>query len=191
MTLFFLYLLATTDCSLCAYRVAAGRCALIEKGSYYRAALKKGIIFAQVGCAISGAILLAMLLVTTEKQALVDDLIQASNRMLTVYVTYAGLVLGTLALRLIPSTDVRAATSVMILGPMTALRPVVEIAGVLYGVLPATLSQTRWLGGSILVLMFTVQWMLERHYSRLAELEILQAADEKKAPFRVPAAGSH
>jgi len=106
-------------------------------------------------------------------------------------VPYAGLVLGTLALRLIPSTDVRAATSVMILGPMTALRPVVEIAGVLYGVLPATLSQTRWLGGSILVLMFTVQWMLERHYSRLAELEILQAADEKKAPFRVPAAGSH
>ena len=132
-----------------------------------------------------------MLLVTTEKQALVDDLIHASNRMLTVYVPYAGLVLGTLALRLIPSTDVRAATSVMILGPMTALRPVVEIAGVLYGVLPATLSQTRWLGGSILVLMFTVQWMLERHYSRLAELEILQAADEKKAPFRVPAAGSH
>ncbi|MBI3475335.1 MAG: hypothetical protein HY010_06360 [Acidobacteria bacterium] len=167
MTLFVLYLLATTDCALCAYRVAAGRCALIEKASYYRSAVQRGIIFAQAGCAISGAILLVMLLATAEKQVLVDDLIHASNRMLTVYVPYAVLVLGTLTLRLIPSTDIRAATSVMILGPMTALRPIVEIAGVLYGVVPARLSQTRWLGGTTLVLMFTVQWMLECHYSTL------------------------
>jgi len=92
--------------------------------------------------------------------------------MLWVFVPYAILVLANLALRLVPSIDIRSATSVFMLGPLTAIRPLVMIAGVLYGIFPSRLLETRLLGMFVLLLMLSLEYALNRRADRRQEREI-------------------
>ena len=94
--------------------------------------------------------------------------------MARIFVPYAALVLFNLALRLVPSTDVRSATSVLMLGPLTAIRPLVMIAGVLYGVLGSQWMETRLLGLFILGLMLSLEFFLNRRAARTQEAQIRQ-----------------
>jgi len=176
MTLFLLYLLATTDGALCGYRAAAGRSALINKRAYFRRALLRGAVVVQFGSAISGAVLLAILMLSNDRAYLMSDLLSAGARMIQVYVPYAILVLLFLTFRLIPSVDIRSATSVMVLGPMTAARPFVALGGVLFGILPAHTARTRVLGLFVLGLMFAVQFLLDRMAARDASARATSAA---------------
>jgi len=129
MTLLWLYLLALLDGLLCGGRVSMGRCALIRKRGYYARALVRGLLGAQV---ISTLALVALLLVdrvSPHQTDLVLDLEDAAERMLWVFLPYAVAVVASLALRTIPSTDLRSATSVLGLGPFTAIRPFVKRYG--------------------------------------------------------------
>jgi hydrogenase/urease accessory protein HupE len=92
--------------------------------------------------------------------------------MLWVFLPYAALVLLNLALRLIPSTDIRSATSVLMLGPLTAMRSVVMIAGVLFGISASELPETRFLGVFILGLMLALEFALNRRAARAQAIEI-------------------
>jgi len=162
MTLLWLYLLALLDGLLCGGRVSMGRCALIHKKGYYARALVRGILGAQV---ISTTALVALLVVnrlSPNQAELVADLEEAAERMLWVFVPYAVAVVGSLALRMIPSTDLRSATSVFALGPFTAIRPLVMVAGVLYGIWGSQLLETRVLGLFILGLMLSLEFFLNR-----------------------------
>jgi hypothetical protein len=76
-------------------------------------------------------------------------------------VPYAAVALLAFAVRVLPSVDFRSATSVFVFGPLTALRPLVAIAGVTYAILPASKAQTRLLGIIVLTLMFGVQLSLD------------------------------
>jgi hypothetical protein len=175
MTLFVLYLLATTDGALCGYRAAAGRSALINKRAYFQRALLRGAVVVQFAAAISGLMLLAILAESSDRAYLMSDLLAAGARMIYVFVPYAVLVLVFLTFRLIPSVDVRSATSVMVLGPMTAARPFVALAGVLFGILPANTLRTRVLGLTVLGLMFAVQFLLDRLAARDAKARMNSA----------------
>ena len=162
MSLAALYVLATLDGMLCGFRVAAGRCALIDKHVYYRRAMLRGMMWAQ-GASVLAALALAVVWAfAPDRPGLIDDLSEAAHRMLWVFVPYAVIVVGALIVRAVPSTDVRSATSVMILGPMTGLRPFVTIAGVIYGILPATRWETRLLGVFVLALMMALEPLLNR-----------------------------
>ena len=172
MTLLALYLLALLDGLLCGLRASMGRCALIRKSWYYRRAALHGIAGAQI---ISTLALLALLLVATtssNRAAVRGDLEEAARRMIWVFVPYAALVLSNLALRLTPSNDIRSATSVFMLAPLTAIRPMVMIAGVLYGIYSSRLLETRALGMFVLVLMLSLEFALNRRANRRQEREI-------------------
>lgn len=174
MTLLALYLLALLDGLLCGLRASMGRCAVIRKGGYYRRAAFGGVAGAQI---ISTAALVALLLVaaTSSNRAVVrGDLEGAASRMLWVFVPYAVLVISNLALRLVPSNDIRSATSVFMLGPLTAIRPVVMIVGVLYGIYSSRLLETRILGLFVLLLMLSLEFVLNRRAGRLQDREIRQ-----------------
>lgn len=82
--------------------------------------------------------------------------------MLWIFVPYAVAVVLSLALRSIPSTDLRSATSVFALGPFTAIRPFVMVAGVAYGILGSQLRETWVLGLFILGLMLSLEYFLNR-----------------------------
>jgi hypothetical protein len=108
------------------------------------------------------------------RDALRADLESAAGRMLWVFLPYAALVLFNLALRLLPSTDIRSATSVFMLGPLTAIRPLVMITGVLYGISTCYLHETRLLGLFILALMLSLEFALNRRAARAQAIQIRQ-----------------
>ncbi|HKF21641.1 MAG TPA: hypothetical protein VKE93_08735 [Candidatus Angelobacter sp.] len=162
MSLVLLYVLATLDGAFCGYRAAAGRSALIDKRRYYRRALLRGAGLAQIAVALVAVILVFLLAFSSAKPDLIDDLRASSRRALLVYGPYAVVALLAFGVRLLPSVDFRSATSVFVFGPLTALRPLVAFAGVVYAILPAAEVQTRLLGIMVLTLMFGVQLWLDR-----------------------------
>jgi L-asparagine transporter-like permease len=172
VTLLALYLLALLDGLLCGLRTSMGRCALIRKGAYYRRAAARGVAVAQIISTIALMALLLVVAISPDRTALRTDLEEAARRMLLLFVPYALLVLGNLGLRLVPSNDVRSATSVFMLGPLTAVRPLIMIAGVLYGISGSTLIETRILGLFTLLLMLSLEFMLNRRAARLQMQEI-------------------
>jgi len=172
VTLLALYLLALLDGLLCGLRTSMGRCPLIRKRNYYTRALLRGIAGAQVISMLALGALLLTGAFSSHRAALRADLESTAGRMLWVFVPYAVLVLANLALRLIPSTDIRSATSVLMLGPLTAMRPVVMIAGVLFGISASELPETRFLGVFILGLMLALEFALNRRAARAQAIEI-------------------
>jgi len=174
MTLVILYLLALLDGLLCGGRVSMGRCALIHKRVYYLRALLRGLLGAQIISTVALMTLLAVGGVPSHRAELRDDLQSAAGRMMWVFVPYAIAVLGGLALRLIPSTDLRSATSVMALGPLSAIRSPIMIAGVIYGIAPSDLLETRLLGLFVLMLMLSLEYFLNYFAAKRQAEEICQ-----------------
>lgn len=172
MTLLVLYVLALLDGLLCGARVSMGRSAVIAKRRYYLRAQLRGLVGAEITATIALAALLFVQLLSAHRRALRGDLEAAAERMLWVFLPYAALVLGNILLRLVPSTDIRSATSVMMLGPLTAIRPLVMIAGVLYGIWSSTLWETRLLGLFILGLMLGLEYFLNRVTAREQSREL-------------------
>jgi hypothetical protein len=153
-------MLATIDAAFTGYRAAAGRNALIDKRDYYRRAMLRGALYGQLAVAITGIVMLGLVLLSPEPAALLRELEQAGLRMLIVYVPYAAVIFLAFALRAVPSVDIRSITSVLIFGPFTLIRPVVALAGVLWAMLSAPRLATVLLGLLILTLMLGLERFL-------------------------------
>jgi hypothetical protein len=172
MTLFILYLLATLDGALCGFRSSMGRFPYIHKIRFYTMAMLRGVFGAQIASWLSLLVLLGVMSVSQDRSALRLDLQSAAERMLWIFLPYAALVLFNLALRLVPSTDLRSATSVVFLGPLTFLRPFVMIIGVLFGIWHAQLRATICLGLFVLLLMLSLEFALNLYNGKLQEKQI-------------------
>jgi hypothetical protein len=88
------------------------------------------------------------------------DLEAAAGRVLWIFVLYAIAVVGSLMLRVIPSTDLRSATSVR---AGTALRNSFvgdDCVGVVYGVAPSRLVETKSSAAYVLPLMLALEIVL-------------------------------
>jgi hypothetical protein len=149
-----------------------GRCPLIRLRPYYVAALLRGFFAAQVASLIAIIALALRFLLTPHRGQLRGDLELAARRMLWTFLPYAATVLSSLALRLVPSADIRSASSVFLLGPLTAIRPLLMAAGVLFGIYSAHLWETRLLGLIVLALILSVEIVLNRLSSRRQSLQI-------------------
>jgi hypothetical protein len=126
--------------------------------------------------------LIALLLTAAFSQhrdALGADLEVTATHMLRIFLPYAALVLFNLALRLLPSTDIRSATSVFMLGPLTAIRPLIMVAGILYGISASRLLATRLLALFILALMLSLEFALNRRAARAQSRRIRLWSEEK------------
>lgn len=178
MKLLALYILALLDGLLCGLRSSMGRCPLIRKGSHYTRALVRGVIGAQIISTLALIALAATAALSSRRAALRGDLEEAAGRMLWVFVPYAALVIFNLALRLIPSVDVRSLTSVVMLGPLTAIRPLVMTAGVLYGIFASRMIETWVLGLFVLVLMLSLEFALNWKAEREQRVQIRDAVGE-------------
>jgi hypothetical protein len=129
LTLLLLYLLATLDTAFCGYRAAAGRSGLIFKGGYYRRAMRRGALWGQLAVAVAAAAGLLLVALSPAPKRLLADFTEAGDRLLEVYLPYAGVIGLAFAVRAVPSVDVRSLTSVLVFGPFTLARPVVVPAG--------------------------------------------------------------
>lgn len=167
LTAILLYVLATVDGALAGYRVAAGRSALVDKRPYYRRALLRGALLVQPAIGVAVFVAVLLLLVAADSGQLTRELVAMCERMLQVYVPYALLVLGTLALRVLPSIDLRVATSVAVLGPATALRPYVMVAGVLWAALDSRRPEILLMATFVAGLMLVFEPLMERQAPRI------------------------
>ena len=157
MTILLLWLLATVDSTFIGYREAAGRSALIEKRAYFRRAMIRGALAGQVAVAIVGVVAVAMLALSPQPAALFDDLERVALRMLLVYVPYALILAITFFVRAVPSVDIRSITSVLVFGPFTLIRPLVVLAGAIWGLLAAPRPRILLLVIVIITLMLGME----------------------------------
>ena len=74
-----------------------------------------------------------------------------------VYVPFALIIVLAFLVRSIRSVDIRSITSTLIFGPFTLIRPLVAIAGLLYGVLAAPRPATIVLGALVLTMMLSLE----------------------------------
>ena len=162
MILLVLWFLASVDAAFIGYREAAGRSALINKRAYYRNAMTRGALFGQIAVAIAAITIALLILLSPQPAMLIDDLHKAGSRMLIVYIPYALFIFLAVVLRAIPSVDLQSIASVLIFGPFTFIRPIVVVAGVVWGFLAAPGIATLLLGLLILSLMLTLGWIIER-----------------------------
>jgi hypothetical protein len=126
VTLLLLHALGTLDGAFAGFRTMAGRCGRVRRGWVTARALAWGAAWAQPALlAVEGL----GLGVATCAEVDLARLADAGWAMAAVYLVYAGGVGVAYALRLVPSVDVVAATSVLLFGPLTLLRPVVLVAG--------------------------------------------------------------
>jgi hypothetical protein len=151
-----------------------GRCPVIGKRGYYARALFSGVLAAQTASMLALLALVLTYTLSTRRHELRADLETAAGRMLWIFLPYAALVLCNLALRLLPCIDIRSATSVFMLGPLTAIRPLVMIGGLLYGVSTSRLLATRLLGLFVLLLMLSLEFALNRRAARAQAIQIRQ-----------------
>ena len=80
--------------------------------------------------------------------------------MLMVYLPYALIIMIAICLRAIPSVDIRSITSVLIFGPFTLIRPIVVLAGAVWGVMAAPGAITISLTVLIVTLMLSLEGLL-------------------------------
>lgn len=161
-----LWLLATVDSAFIGYREAAGRNALIEKGAYFRRALIRGALFGQLAVLIVGVITAIALVTSSDAATLFSKFELVGARMLTVYVPYALIILMTFCVRAVPSVDIRSITSVLIFGPFTFIRPLIVLAGGLWGVVATPSAITIAITVLIVSLMLGLEYALSGLRSR-------------------------
>ena len=166
MTIFLLWLLATVDSTFIGYREAAGRSALIEKRAYFRRAMMRGAIAGQVAVAIAGGAAVAMLAASPQPARLFETFEQVASRMVMVYLPYALILTITFLVRAIPSVDIRSITSVLVFGPFTLIRPLVVLAGAIWGLLAAPTIPVALLVAVIVSLMLGMEYALGRLRAR-------------------------
>jgi len=166
MTFFLLWLLATLDSAFIGYREAAGRNALIEKRGYFRRAMIRGLIAGQIAVAIVGLVALGFLATTSQPAKLVDNFEVVATRMLMIYLPYTAIIILTFFIRAIRSVDIRSITSVLVFGPFTLIRPVVVLAGVIWGLLAAPTRPILFLLVLIVFLMLGMEYVLGRLRAR-------------------------
>lgn len=161
-----LWLLATVDSAFIGYREAAGRNALIEKGAYFRRALIRGALFGQVAVLIVGVVTAVALATSSDAAGLLSKFETIGARMLTVYIPYALIILITFCIRAVPSVDIRSITSVLIFGPFTFIRPLIVLAGAVWGIVAAPGAITIAITGLIVILMLGLEYVLSGLRSR-------------------------
>jgi L-asparagine transporter-like permease len=166
MTIFLLWLLATVDSTFIGYREAAGRNALIDKRAYFQRAMIRGVLFGQVAVVIVGLVAAGILAATPQPARLFDTFEQVAARMLMVYVPYALIITITFIIRAIPSVDIRSITSVLVFGPFTLIRPLVVLAGAIWGILAAPTAPVLLLVVLIISLMLGMEYALSRLRAR-------------------------
>jgi hypothetical protein len=160
MTAFLLWFLATLDGAFTGYREAAGRSALIDKRRYFRRAMIKGALFAQIAVVIAAVVVIVSVMLVTDRQDLVRAYDRAGAHMLFIYVPYAVMMLVGFLFRLIPSVDIRSITSTVIFGPFTLIRPVVAVLGLAYGIASAARPATIIPGLIVLSMMLSLETVL-------------------------------
>lgn len=133
--LLILYVIATLDGVFSGICAASGKNGLIRKRTYFILAMTHGWLWAQA-ISIVGLGLLALTWWTADDRAhRLEEIETIGERMVAIYGPFTIAVLAAFLLRAVPSVDLRSATSTVLFGPLTILRPVVIVSGAVWALM--------------------------------------------------------
>ena len=124
-----IWALATVDAGLVGFRDAAGRNASIAKGGLYRRGVMRGIVLGQVMIILAGTVILVAHLVSPSAAQVWAAHDRAALNMASIYLPYALVVIAALGIYAVSNPDISSLATVLVLGPFTAVRPLVIAAG--------------------------------------------------------------
>lgn len=119
--------LAVFDFTLAGFRSAAGRDGRIRKQPLFRAALARGVVFGVVVVGVHAAI--AGVLVATGDATTWPAFVDAGRDAVIVFGVFATATALALAFWFAPAQELRLVPTLIVLGPLTMLRPVVIAGG--------------------------------------------------------------
>ena len=119
-------------------------------------------MWGQLAVAVAGAVAVLLVALSSAPEQLLADFTAAGDRLLEVYLPYAGVVGLAFAARAIPSVDIRSLTSVLVFGPFTLLRPAVVLVGAAWALFRVPQPGVGVTLGMIVPLMLLMQPWLER-----------------------------
>ncbi len=158
--------LAIVDSTFAGYRASAGRNGRVFKLAYTRRAIGIGAVVGVAIVAVLAGATAAVLAGLAEPAAVFDDLVGIGARMLEVFVVYAALVLGALALYMTAAFETQVLSVVVILGPFTFLRPAVIAAAAAWGLCACHSAAAAGLTLASCSAMLVTGWALDRAYAR-------------------------
>jgi hypothetical protein len=132
MMLVVLAVLAMIDFVLCGFRAAAGRQGSLYLRSYYLSHMRSALVAALILIALFGAC--GMLCVHLQLCGW-SDFDETARRMVIVYGSYAAIVVLALGVYLLHFFELSVLATVVLLGPMTLLRPLLIASGAAWAVL--------------------------------------------------------
>jgi hypothetical protein len=120
------------DALLAGFRAAAGRDGRIAKAAYYRRALSRGMVAAFL--ILAGHATLAALLVATapDPAATWQDLLRAGRDCVVIFGAFATLTIIAIAFWFAPNRELRLVPTLLVLGPLTLVRPLVIVTGLAF-----------------------------------------------------------
>ena len=166
MTVLALASLAVFDVLLSGTRAAAGRDGRIAKPPYYRTAAWRAL--AAGGLVVAGnAALVAVLVATAAEPATAwAAMEQAGVRCVEVFGVFATVTLIAILFWFAPVRELRIVPTLVVLGPLTLIRPLVVVGGLLYAV-AGSASWRVWLAGVAAgASMIGIEHVLGRRYRR-------------------------
>ena len=121
------WLLVTLDGGFAGFRDAAGRSLHLDLRPMQVRNILRGLGGAQVVCLLSAVPLLVGM--AGGDTTLEEAFVRTGSMLVAFFGVYATLVLSSLSIYLLPDPDISSLSTVLVLGPLTLLRPVVIIAG--------------------------------------------------------------
>ena len=165
MTVVGLATLALFDVLLSGFRAAAGRDGRIAKPPYYRAALPRSLAAGVVVVGGNAALVAALVATSAEPAAAWDELLRAGARCVDVFGVFATATLIALLFWFAPIRELRIVPTLVVLGPLTLVRPLVIAGGLGY----AVAGEPGWRVGLVALAagasMLAVERVVGRHYA--------------------------
>ena len=164
MTVLALASLALFDVLLSGMRAAAGRDGRIAKPPYYRAAAWRSVGAGVLVVSANAALVAALCVTAPDRAGAWSDLLRAGARCVEVFGAFATLTLFAILFWFAPVRELRIVPTLVVLGPLTLLRPLVVVGGLLFAVAGSP-NWRVWLAGLAAgVSMIGVEHVLGRGY---------------------------
>lgn len=121
-----LAILAFVDCTLCGFRMAAGRNGLLEKRVYYARAVCRAALAGALVVGLHAALVFAL---STGAPEAWSAFVEAGRLLVLVYGIFAATIMLAFGFYFAPIGDFRVLTNVIVFGPLTLARRAVIVGG--------------------------------------------------------------
>jgi hypothetical protein len=153
------------DALLTGFRAAAGRNGRIAKSDYYRRALTRGAVAALLVVGAHSALAAALVAAAPDPAGAWRDFLRAGRDCVAVFGTFATLTSVAIAFWFAPSRELRLVPTLLVLGPLTLVRPLVIVSGLAFAAARTPTPRVYVMALAAAASMLALESLLGRSYA--------------------------